>query len=65
MFKQKNLLLQREDHYIHFVHSQLDRLLMKLAGKFMTVAEIRSASQYLYSQTQLGNVYRHFHKNTC
>ena len=65
MFKQKNLLLQREDHYIHLLHSQLDRLLMKLAGKFMTVAEIRSASQYLYSPTQLGNVYRHFHENTC
>ena len=45
MFKQTNLLLQREDPCIHLVHNQLNRYLMQLAGKFIPVAEIRSTSQ--------------------
>ena len=44
IFKQTNLLLQREDPCIHLVHNQLNRYLMQLAGKFIPVAEIRSTS---------------------
>ena len=44
-FKQTNLLLQREDPCIHLVHSQLNRFLLQLAGKFMHVIEIKSAPQ--------------------
>ena len=44
-FKKTNLLLQREDSYTHLVHSQLNRFLLQLAGKFMSVTEIKSAPQ--------------------
>ena len=44
-FKQTNLLLQREDPCIQLVHSQLNRFLLQLAGKFMPVTEIKSAPQ--------------------
>ena len=47
-FKQINLLLQREDPCIHLVHSQLNRFLLQLAGKFMPVTEIKSAPQVSY-----------------
>ena len=43
--KQTNLLLQKDDPCILLVHSQLNRLLMQLAKRFILVAEIRSASQ--------------------
>ena len=44
-FKQTNLLLQREDPCTHFVHSQLTRFLLQLAGKFRSVTEIKRAPQ--------------------
>ena len=44
-FKQTNLLLQGEDPCIHLVHSQVNRFLLQLAGKFMPVAEIKSTPQ--------------------
>ena len=44
-FKQTNLLLQREDPCTQLVHSQLNRFLLQLAGKFMSVTEIKSAPQ--------------------
>ena len=47
-FKQINLLLQREDPCIHLVHSQLNRFLLQLTGKFMPVTEIKSAPQVSY-----------------
>ena len=44
-FKHTNLLLQREDPWIHLVHSQLNRFLLQLAGQFMRVTEIKRAPQ--------------------
>ena len=44
-FKQTNLLLQGEDPCIHLVHSQVNRFLLQLAGKFMPVTEIKSTPQ--------------------
>ena len=44
-FKHTDLLLQREDPWIHLVHSQLNRFLLQLAGQFMRVTEIKSAPQ--------------------
>ena len=45
IFTQTNLLRQGEDPCIYLVHSQLKRFLIQLPGKFIPVAEIRSASQ--------------------
>ena len=44
-FKQTNLLLQRKDPCTQLVHNQLNRFLLQLAGKFMSVTEIKSAPQ--------------------
>ena len=44
-FKETNLVLQREDPSIHLVHSQLNKLLLQLAGKLMPVTEIKNAPQ--------------------
>ena len=44
IFKQKNLVLQRKGCSIHLVHSQLNRFLMQLAGKFIPVTETRPVS---------------------
>ena len=52
-FKQTNLLLKREDPYIHLVHSQLNRSLLQLAGKFIPVTEIKSEPQV--SDINIGN----------
>ena len=44
LFKQTNLVLQREDPSIPLVvHSQLNRFLLQLAGKLMPVTEIKNA----------------------
>ena len=44
-FKQTNLLLQKEDPYFHLGHSQFNRFLLQLAGKFISTTEIKNAPQ--------------------
>ena len=43
LFKQTNLVLQREDPSNPLLHSQLNRFLLQLAGKLMPVTEIKNA----------------------
>ena len=44
MFTRFNLLLQREDPFIHILHSQCVELLRKLLSKFVKIAVIKEAT---------------------